>query len=161
MWPVSHPLLCIPEELKLGWGRAALSGPLLPMLSQSPFFSFFFIFYLFIYLSGCAGSLLRHAGSLLPRARSLLWRAGSFSCGMRTLSCSMWDLVPQPRVKPGPPALGGRSLSHWTTREVPQSPFYHPQFELHLSPFTERGSVHSSPPRGDLQCPHSDLRCPG
>ena len=35
------------------------------------------------------------------------------------LSCGMWDLIPQPGIKPGPPALGVWSLSHWTTREVP------------------------------------------
>ena len=29
-------------------------------------------------------------------------------------------LVPQPRVEPGPPALGVWSLSHWTTGEVPE-----------------------------------------
>ena len=51
-----------------------------------------------IYLFGCAGSCL--------------WHAGSFSCGM-------WDLVPWPGIDPGPPALGARSLNHWTTREVP------------------------------------------
>ena len=39
--------------------------------------------------------------------------------GMPGLSCSMWVLVSQPGIKPGPPALGTRSLSHWTTREVP------------------------------------------
>ena len=33
-------------------------------------------------------------------------------------SCGVWDLVPQPGMKPGPPALGARSLSHWTLREV-------------------------------------------
>ena len=33
----------------------------------------------------------------------------------------MLDLVPQPGIKPGAPALGARSLTHWTTREVPQS----------------------------------------
>ena len=36
------------------------------------------------------------------------------------LSCSMWDLVPQPGMEPGPPALGAQSLSLWTTREVPE-----------------------------------------
>ena len=40
------------------------------------------------------------------------------SSGMSTFSCSMWDLVPWPRIKPRPPALGAQSLSHWTTREV-------------------------------------------
>ena len=33
----------------------------------------------------------------------------------------MQDLVPWPRIEPGPPALGAWSLSHWTTREVPNS----------------------------------------
>ena len=38
-------------------------------------------------------------------------------CGI--FSCGMWDLVPWPGIEPGPPALGGQSLNHWTTREVP------------------------------------------
>ena len=37
------------------------------------------------------------------------------------VSCDMWDLVPQPGIKPGPPALGAKGLNHWTTREVPDS----------------------------------------
>ena len=39
-------------------------------------------------------------------------------CSMQTLSCGMWDLVPQPGINPRPPALGVRSLSHWTTKDV-------------------------------------------
>ena len=35
-------------------------------------------------------------------------------------------LIPLPGVKPVPPALGARSLNHWTAREFP----------LFLSPFT-------------------------
>ena len=43
------------------------------------------------------------------------------------LSCSMWDifgysvqdLVPWTGIEPQPPALGLRSLSHWTPRDVP------------------------------------------
>ena len=42
---------------------------------------------------------------------------------MQTLSCGMWDLVPWPRIEPRPPTLGARSLSHWTTREVPPQLF--------------------------------------
>ena len=38
------------------------------------------------------------------------------ACGI--FNCSMWDLVPRPGIKPGPPALGTWSLSHWTAREV-------------------------------------------
>ena len=37
-----------------------------------------------------------------------------------SLSCGMWDPVPSPGIKPGLPALGAWSLSHWTTREVPE-----------------------------------------
>ena len=48
---------------------------------------------------------------------------GIFSCGIQTLSCGMWDLVPRPRIEPGPPALGVQSLNHWATREVHRSGF--------------------------------------
>ena len=33
------------------------------------------------------------------------------------LSYGMWDLVPQPGIKPRPPALRAWSLSHWTNRK--------------------------------------------
>ena len=46
------------------------------------------------------------------------------SCGMQTLSCGMWDLVSWPGIKPRPPALGGQSLSHWTTSEIPVPRFW-------------------------------------
>ena len=35
-------------------------------------------------------------------------------------SFSRWDLVPQPGIEPGSPALGAWSLTHWTTRKVPR-----------------------------------------
>ena len=38
---------------------------------------------------------------------------------MWILSCGMRDLVPWSEIEPGPPVLGARSLSPWTTREVP------------------------------------------
>ena len=38
------------------------------------------------------------------------------ACGV--FSWGMWDLVPWPGIKPGSPAWGAQSLSHWTTREV-------------------------------------------
>ena len=34
------------------------------------------------------------------------------------ISCDTWDLVPQPGMEPGAPALGAQSY-HWTTRKVP------------------------------------------
>ena len=33
----------------------------------------------------------------------------------------MWDLVPWPGIKPGPPALGAQSLSHWTYQGSPHN----------------------------------------
>ena len=36
------------------------------------------------------------------------------------LSCIMWDLVPWPRIKLRPPALGTQNFSHWTTWEILQ-----------------------------------------
>ena len=42
------------------------------------------------------------------------------ACGL--FSCGVWDLVPCLGIKPEPLALGARSLSHWTTRQVPVHP---------------------------------------
>ena len=42
-----------------------------------------------------------------------------FNLAALGLSCCMWDLAPCPGIEPRPPALGALSLSHWTTREVP------------------------------------------
>ena len=44
------------------------------------------------------------------------------ACGI--FSCSVWDLVPWPGIKTGPPALGAHSLSQWTTREIPRVLLY-------------------------------------
>ena len=56
------------------------------------------------------------------------------------LRCGLWDLVPGPRVKPGLPALGALSLSHWTTREAPGGRFKYIQIQM-LPSFlsTEKG----------------------
>ena len=80
-------------------------------LSFNFLYSFFFFFniYLFIWLH----RVLVAARGVLVAARGILVAA----CGI--FSCGMWDLVPWPGIKPGPPELGARSLSHWTTREVP------------------------------------------
>ena len=37
----------------------------------------------------------------------------------RIFSCSMWDLVPQPWIEPGPPVLGVQSPSPSGSREIP------------------------------------------
>ena len=44
-----------------------------------------------------------------------------FKCSRWTLSCGIWDLVPWPGIKSGPPALGP---SHWITMEEPQKFLY-------------------------------------
>ena len=66
-------------------------------------------FKIYIYLFGCAG--------VLAAARRIVKVAAD------KLSCSVWDLVPRPGIKPGAPALGAQSPSHWTTREVPHCHF--------------------------------------
>ena len=74
--------------------------------------------YLFIYLFTYLLTYLAAPG-LSCGMQDLRCHVWDLHCGMRTLSCGMWDLVPWPGMKPGTPALGAWSLSHWTTREVP------------------------------------------
>ena len=78
--------------------------------------SYIFIF-IFIYLAVLGLSLVA-AWRTFVVASGIFF---VFTCGKRTLSCGMWDLVPWPGIEPRPPALGARSLSHWTTREVPRT----------------------------------------
>ena len=63
-----------------------------------------------------------------------------FICQCWVLSCSMWDLVPWPKTKPRPPAVGAWSLSWWTTREVPKIFFkifnFSLSFDSHLLKFS-------------------------
>ena len=59
----------------------------------------------------------------------------------RTFSCGMWDLIPWPGIKPGAPALGAWTCSHWTSREVPVVLF------IFVSHETEAQ-------RGEMTCPH-------
>ena len=56
------------------------------------------------------------------------------------LRCGLWDLVPGLRIEPRPPALGVRSLSYWTTREVSGGCFKYIQIQILLSFLsTEKG----------------------
>ena len=48
-----------------------------------------------------------------------VWLHWVLVAACRISSCGMWDLGPQPGIKPRSPALGVQSLSHWTAREVP------------------------------------------
>ena len=74
--------------------------------------------YLFIYL-GCAGSSSRHVGFLAAACKLLV-------------AARMRDLVPRPGIELGPPALGAQSLTHWTTREVPDTLLRALQMLIHL-----------------------------
>ena len=94
-------------------GLAALlhsDGPLSPLVA--PHFSISFwclacplpdnrLFYLFSYME-----VLVPAGKIFHLFRELF-------------SCSIWDLVPWPGKEPWPLAFGAQTLSHWTTRNVP------------------------------------------
>ena len=64
-------------------------------------------FYLFIYL------FILAAPGLSGGMRDLQLQHADF-----LVAACMWDLVPPPGIEPRPPALGARSLTHWTTREV-------------------------------------------
>ena len=69
-----------------------------------------------------------HISVVIPRGLSLSRGLNSFFyyyyyyfyLALPGLSRSMWDLVPQPGIEPGPFALGACSLSHGTTRDVPE-----------------------------------------
>ena len=86
---------------------------------------FFFFFLIFIYLVALGLSCGRRA-SLVAACRLLSCgrQAGSLvvACKLLVAAC-MWDLVPQPGIEPGPPALGAQSLNHHATREVPENIF--------------------------------------
>ena len=56
-----------------------------------------------------------------------------FSCSMGSLNCNTWDVVPQPRIGPGPPALGAWSLSHCTIGEVPKGGSFFDRYFSHWS----------------------------
>ena len=49
----------------------------------------------------------------------LFWKKIFIHLAVPGFHCSMQDLVPWPVTEPRPPALGAQSLSHWTTRELP------------------------------------------
>ena len=76
-------------------------------------------------------SLLFHASIRLEVFKTIVSRqrkctySNDFACGQSLhlfITGYDWDkhLVPWPGIEPWPPALGEQSLSHWTTREVPQ-----------------------------------------
>ena len=74
------------------------------------FYFIYFIFKIFIYL------FILAVPDLSCGTRDLLVVA----CQLLVAVC-MWDLLPRPGIEPGPTALGVRSRTHLTTREVPKT----------------------------------------
>ena len=60
------------------------------------------------------------------------------ACELLVAAC-MWDLVPQPGMEPGPPALGAQSPIHCATREVPLMGFSVQKRCLHIAAFSLLG----------------------
>ena len=61
-----------------------------------------------------------------------IWLHWVSTVACRIFSCDTWALVPWLGIEPWPPALGAQSLSHWTTREVPQHHFLFIFFQRHF-----------------------------
>ena len=75
-----------------------------------------------IYLFGYAGSFLRHTGSSVTASKLLAVHTGSegvFHVAWELLVEVCKFYFPNQRLNPGPPTLGVQSLSHWTTKEIP------------------------------------------
>ena len=74
-----------------------------------------------IYLFWLCQVLVSACGIFIAACRILccsMWHLQLWHVDFLFAAC-MWDLVLRPGIEPGPPALEGRSLTHWTTREVP------------------------------------------
>lgn len=65
--------------------------------------------------------------------------------------CAMWDLGSWCRDEPMPPAVGARSLNHWTAREVPP---LQPFLSAHFSGIQCLHSVVQGAPRPSLELFH-------
>ena len=92
----------------------------IPLYILPHFYAFicWWTFRLFSYLCCCESCCYEQKGACVFFFLNIYLAVLGLSYSMLTLSCGMWDLVPWPGIKPRPPALGGWSLSYWTTREV-------------------------------------------
>ena len=72
---------------------------LMAMFLVSSFFFFFNTYWL------CWVLVVAHTIFIAACGILLVVACGIFSCSMQTLSCSLWYLVPQPGIEPGPPEL--------------------------------------------------------
>lgn len=74
-------------------------------------------------------SLLKNTYLFLLCALSCGFELLVSACRLLVTAC-IWDLVPQPRIKPRPSALETWRLAHWTIREVPVCQFLSLSFFL-------------------------------
>ena len=122
---------------------------------------FFKKIFIFIYLFGCT--------------RSQLWngRSSVFTATCRLLIVACKIQFPPPGIESGSPALGAQSLSHWTTREVPELIFLKRKSLSHVQLFETPWAVQSMefsrpeywsgqpfPSPGDLPNPGIEPRSP-
>ena len=113
-----------PGDKKLPEGQQELSVSTILNEVQESFWTPFLLPFLFSFPSLCLKNCLF--------TYLLIWLCWVLVaiCGIFNLPCSWWDLLPWPRMEPGPPALEVQSFSYWTTREVPS-------FMLLMSPMLQ------------------------
>ena len=73
----------------------------------------------------------------------------SWLCHMGSLNWGTWGLAPWPGIERVPPALGARSLSHWTTWESQSWFFSHP-----YSGYCRSEVADTQLPRSTIFCCH-------
>ena len=105
LYPSSRKALWYLPYVEITHTKKVIHGAELTCKLKKKFSTFIFEFYLFIWLCQVLAGACR--SSIFARS---IW----------ILSFGMWDLVPWPGIESAPPALGVKSLSHWTTREAPQ-----------------------------------------
>ena len=105
-------LVCCPKSSPLSNQRAFPLCPLVTLPRGSPWWQRLCVTALWVLpLGRCDLYLFMYY---------LFWlRRVSVAACRLLVAAHMRDLVPWPGIEPGPPASGARSLTHWTTREVP------------------------------------------
>ena len=89
------------------------------MMSQCRGFVLFFVFMFFVLgLVELLGLWVYYFNQIWKK----IWTLFLLFIWLRCAACG--TLVPQPGVKPVPPAVEAWSLNHWTTREVPEHYFF-------------------------------------
>ena len=89
-----------------------------------------------------------------------IWWCWVFVVARMIFSCNMWDIVLWPGIKPGPPALGVLSLSHWTTRKVLGCLFFNKLLLHDVQKTTDWSATVLTPPLLKLSGQDSVFLCP-